>query len=84
MNHGRGRGCGHGHSAHGGHGASGGDEETAPEGPQPNVDMAAILVEMQAMRAEMNAMHQASVGTALVPHLLVEMLLLMQMMKEGV
>jgi hypothetical protein len=34
MNRGRGRGAG------------GGVEEAAPEGPQPNVDMAAILAEM--------------------------------------
>jgi hypothetical protein len=42
MNYGRGR----GHGAHGGRGARGGDEEAAPEGWQPNVDMAAILAEM--------------------------------------
>jgi hypothetical protein len=62
MNHGRGhgRGCG----TRGGHGAGGGVEEAAPEGPQPNVDMAAILAEMQSMRAKMNAMHQASAGAA--------------------
>jgi hypothetical protein len=42
----------------------GGVEEAAPEGPQPNVDMAVILAEMQAMRAEMNAMHQAGAGAA--------------------
>jgi hypothetical protein len=46
MNHGRGPGSGRRHSAHGGRGAGGGVEEAAPEGPQPNVDMAAILVEM--------------------------------------
>jgi hypothetical protein len=45
MNHGRGR----GRDAHGGCGAEGGVEEAAPEGPQPNVDMATILVEMQSM-----------------------------------
>jgi hypothetical protein len=56
MNHGRGRGRG----AHGGRDAGGGDEEAAPEGQQPNVDMSAILAEMQAMRDEMNAMRQAS------------------------
>jgi hypothetical protein len=60
MNHGRGR----GHGAHGGHGARGGVEEAAPMGPQPNVDMAAILAEMQSMRAEMNAMRQAGAGAA--------------------
>jgi hypothetical protein len=60
MNHGRGRGRG----ARGGHGAGGSDEEAAPEGPQPNVDMATILAEMQAIRAEMNAMRQASAGAA--------------------
>ena len=60
MNHGRGR----SHGARGGRGAGGGVEEAAPEGPQPNVDMAAILAEMQAMRAEMNAMRQAGVGAA--------------------
>jgi hypothetical protein len=48
MNHGRGLGRGRG--------AGGGVEEAAPEGPQPNVDMAAILAEIQAMRAEMSAM----------------------------
>jgi hypothetical protein len=57
MNHSRGRGRGHGHGARGGRGARGGVEEASPEGPQPNVDMAAILAEMQAMRAKMNAMH---------------------------
>jgi hypothetical protein len=40
-NHGRGRGRGHG--ARGGRCAKGGVEEAAPEGPQPNVDMATIL-----------------------------------------
>jgi hypothetical protein len=60
MNHGR----GHGRGARGGCGAGGGVEEVAPEGPQPNVDMAAILAEMQAMRAEMNAMRQAGAGAA--------------------
>jgi hypothetical protein len=64
MNRGQGRGCGRGRGAHGGRGAWGSDEEAAPEGPQPNVDMAAILAEMQAMRAEMNAMHQAGAGVA--------------------
>jgi hypothetical protein len=54
MNHGRG--LGHGRGAHGGRGAGGGVEEATPEGPQPNVDMAAILAEIQAMRAEMSAM----------------------------
>jgi hypothetical protein len=53
MNHGRGRGCGHG--AYGDRGAGGGVEEAAPEGPQPNVDMAVILAQTQAMWAEMNA-----------------------------
>jgi hypothetical protein len=43
MNRGRGRGRG----ARGGRGAGGGVEEAAPEGPQPNVDMAVILAEMQ-------------------------------------
>jgi hypothetical protein len=65
MNHGRGRGRGPGRSAYGGRGAGGGVEEAAPEGPQPNMDMAAILVEMQAMRAEMNAMGQAAAGAAI-------------------
>jgi hypothetical protein len=46
MNRGRGRGRGHGRGARGGRGAGGGVEEAAPEGPQPNVDMAAILAEM--------------------------------------
>jgi hypothetical protein len=64
MNRGRGRdrGRGHGHGARGGRGAGGGDEEAAPEGPQPNVDMAVILAEMQAMRAEMNDMRQSGAG----------------------
>jgi hypothetical protein len=49
------------------------------------VDMAAILAEMQAMRAEMNDMRQSGAGAAVgVAHLLVEMLLLVQMMKEEV
>jgi hypothetical protein len=61
MNHGRGRGRGHGRGARGGHGAGGGVEEAALEGSQPNVDMFAILAEMQ---AEMNAMRQAGVGAA--------------------
>jgi hypothetical protein len=64
MNRGRGRGRGHGRGAHGGHGAGGGVEEAAPEGPQPNVDMAAILAEVRSMRAEMNAMRQAGAGAA--------------------
>jgi hypothetical protein len=64
MNHGQGRGRGRSHGARGGHGAGGGVEEAAPEGPQPNVEMTAILAEMQSMRAEMNAMHQASTGAA--------------------
>jgi hypothetical protein len=44
----RDRGCGRGHSrvARGGRGAGGGVEEAAPEGPQPNVDMDVIFVEM--------------------------------------
>jgi hypothetical protein len=44
--------------------------------------MAAILAEMQAMRAEMNDMLVWVL--LLVPHLLVEMLLLVQMMKKEV
>jgi hypothetical protein len=64
MNRGRDRGRGRGHGARGGRGAGGGVEEAAPEGPQPNVDMAAILAEMQSMRAEMNAMRQAGAGAA--------------------
>jgi hypothetical protein len=64
MNRGRGRGRGHGRGARGGRGAGGGVEEAAPEGPQPNVDMAAILAEMQSMQAEMNAMRRAGVGAA--------------------
>jgi hypothetical protein len=64
MNHGRGRGRGRSRGARGGHGAGGGVEEATPEGPQPIVDMAAILAEMQSMRAEMNAMRQASTGAA--------------------
>jgi hypothetical protein len=53
MNRGRGRGRGHGRGARGGRGAGGGVEEAAPEGPQPNVDMAA-----------MNAMCHAGAGAA--------------------
>jgi hypothetical protein len=51
MNHGRdrSRGRGRGRGARGGRGTGGGVEEAAPEGPQPNVDMAAILAEMQSM-----------------------------------
>jgi hypothetical protein len=64
MNRGRGRGRGHGCGALGGRGARGGVEEAAPEGPQPNVDMATILAEMQSMWAEMNAMRQAGAGVA--------------------
>jgi hypothetical protein len=60
----RGQGRGHGRGARGGHGAGGGVEEAALEGPQPNVDMATILAEMQSMRAEMNAMRQAGAGAA--------------------
>jgi hypothetical protein len=60
----RGRGRGHGCGAHGGRGTGGGDEEAAPEGPQPNVDMATILAEMQSMWAEINAMRQAGAGAA--------------------
>jgi hypothetical protein len=62
MNHGRGRsrGCG----ARGGRGAGGGDEEATSKGTQSNVDMATILEEMQAMRAEMNAMGQGGAGVA--------------------
>jgi hypothetical protein len=63
-NRGRGRGRGRSRGAHGGRGAGGGVEEAAPGGPQPNVDMAAILAEMQSMRAEMNVMHQAGAGAA--------------------
>jgi hypothetical protein len=62
MNHGRGR-C-RGRGARGGRGAEGSDEEATLKGPQPNVDMTAILAEMQAMQAEMNAMHQAGAGAA--------------------
>ncbi len=64
MNRGRGRGHGRGHGARGGRGAGGGVEEAAPEGPQPNVDMAAILAKMQSMRTEINAMRQAGAGAA--------------------
>jgi hypothetical protein len=64
MNCGRGRGRGRGRGARGGRGAGGGVEEAAPVGPQPNVDMTAILAEMQSMRAEMNAMCQAGASTA--------------------
>jgi hypothetical protein len=64
MNRGRGRGRGHGHDARGGRGDGGGVEEAAPEGPQLNVDMTAILAEMQSMRAEMNAMRQVGAGAA--------------------
>jgi hypothetical protein len=65
MNRDRGRGHGCGHGARGGRGAGGGVEEAAPEGPQPNVDMAAILAEMQSIRAEMNAMRQTSAGATI-------------------
>jgi hypothetical protein len=64
MNHGRDRGRGRGRSARGGRGARGGVEEASPEGPRPNVDMAAILAEMQLMQAEMNAMCQGGTGAA--------------------
>jgi hypothetical protein len=64
MNRGRGRGHGRGRGARGGRGAGGGVEEAAPEGPQPNVDMAAILAEMQAMQAEMNAMRHVGASAA--------------------
>jgi hypothetical protein len=64
MNRGRGCGRGRGRGAHGGHGAGGGVEEAAPMGPQPNVDMAAILIEIQLMRAERNVMRQAGAGAA--------------------
>jgi hypothetical protein len=64
MNHGRGRGRGHSRGARGGHGAGGGVEEATPGGPQLNVDMATILVEMQSMWVEMNAMRQAGAGAA--------------------
>jgi hypothetical protein len=64
MNRGRGRGCGRGRGARGGRGDEGGVEEAAPEGPQLNVDMAAILAEIQSIRAEMNAIRQAGAGAA--------------------
>jgi hypothetical protein len=64
MNRGQGRGHGRGRGARGGRGAGGDVEEAAPEGPQPNVDMAAILTKMQSMWAEMNAMRQAGAGAA--------------------
>jgi hypothetical protein len=56
MNHDQGRGHSRGRGARGGRDAGGGVDEAAPEGPQSNMDMAAILAEMQAMRAEINAM----------------------------
>jgi hypothetical protein len=43
MNHSRGHDRDRGRGARGGCGAGGLDEEAAPEGLQPNVDMAAIL-----------------------------------------
>jgi hypothetical protein len=46
MNHGRGCGRGRGRGARGGRGAGGSVGEAAPEGPQPNVDMAEILAKM--------------------------------------
>jgi hypothetical protein len=64
MNHGRGHGRGRGHGARGGRGAGGGVEEAAPVGPQLNVNMAAILAEIQLMWVEINAMHQAGAGAA--------------------
>jgi hypothetical protein len=42
----------------------GSDEEVTLEGLQPNVDMVAVLAEMQAMRGEMNAMCQAGASAA--------------------
>jgi len=48
------RGRGRGHGGCGGRGGRG-ENEPAPEAPQ---DMAAILAEMQAMRAELNALRQ--------------------------
>jgi len=41
------------------HGRGRGSGEAAPEGAPVNVDMAAVLAEMQAMRAELNALRQA-------------------------
>jgi hypothetical protein len=41
-----------------------GKGEPAPEDPPANPDLAAILAEMQTMRAEMNALRQAPVGGA--------------------
>jgi hypothetical protein len=41
-----GRGHGRGRGAYGGCGAGGSDAESACKGPQPNVDMAAILAEI--------------------------------------
>jgi hypothetical protein len=56
---------GRGHDAHGGHGVGGGEEDAAPKGLQTNVDVTAILAEMQVMHAEMNAMHLASAGATI-------------------
>ena len=40
-----------------GRGSGRGSGEAAPEGAPVNVDMAAVLAEMQVMRAELNALH---------------------------
>ena len=40
-----------------GHGSDRGTRDAAPEGAPVNVDMAAVSAEMQAMRAELNALH---------------------------
>ncbi|TVU26175.1 hypothetical protein EJB05_28711, partial [Eragrostis curvula] len=60
MNRGRGR-RGRGRGGRG-RGAGRGEEEPAHEAPQPNVDLAAVLTEMQALRAEMATLRQAGVG----------------------
>jgi hypothetical protein len=65
----RGRGRGRG-----GHGRGRG--EPAPEDPPANLDLAAILAEMQTMRAEMNGLRQAPVGGANMVVLLVLLVVL--------
>ncbi|KAL6594984.1 hypothetical protein ACP70R_048087 [Stipagrostis hirtigluma subsp. patula] len=63
----RGRGCGGGRRGRG-RGAGRGESEPKVEVPpagqdnQPNADMVAVLVEMQALRVEMNAMRQIGVA----------------------
>jgi lipid-binding SYLF domain-containing protein len=64
MNHGRGHGRGCGRGARGGRGAGAVMRKSLSRALQPNVDMVAVLAEMQAMRGEMNAMCQAGASAA--------------------